>query len=157
MKVTMIEIKLSTEEYLTKIRPCLKDIINNFKKSNTWKIQLAIAINFISSKDNDQERVMQSKSDNREFMIYDNADEVIEELFEPLINRYQIRLETSMTGSDITFDCAHLMEYKCRKLNPNSGESYIDFPDKNDDKCFQYAVTDTLNHEEIRKIKKIKN
>ena len=55
---------LSIEEYLTKIRLYLKDIINNLKKSDTWKIQLTIAVNFISSKDdNDEERVMHSKSD----------------------------------------------------------------------------------------------
>ena len=29
---------LSVEEYLNKIRPYLKDIINNLKKSDTWKI-----------------------------------------------------------------------------------------------------------------------
>ena len=37
--------------------------LNNFKKSETGKIQLTIAINSISSKDNDEECVMQSKSD----------------------------------------------------------------------------------------------
>ena len=36
-------------------------------------------------------------------MIHDNADEVIEELFESLLNRYQIELETSMSGSDLVF------------------------------------------------------
>ena len=29
---------LSVEKYLNKIRPYLKDIINNLKKSETWKI-----------------------------------------------------------------------------------------------------------------------
>ena len=38
---------------------CLKDIINHLKTSDTWKIQLAIAINFISSEDdNNEERKM---------------------------------------------------------------------------------------------------
>ena len=37
---------------------------------------------------------MHSKRDNIGFMIYDNADEVIEEIFEWLLNRYQIGLET---------------------------------------------------------------
>ena len=43
---------LSVEECLNKIRPYLKDITNNLKKSDTWKFQLTIAINFISSIDN---------------------------------------------------------------------------------------------------------
>ena len=37
---------LSVGEYLYKIRPYLKDIINNLKKSDTWKMQLTIANNF---------------------------------------------------------------------------------------------------------------
>ena len=48
---------LSIEEYLNKSRPYLKDIINNLRKSNTCKIQLIIANNFISSIDDDEERV----------------------------------------------------------------------------------------------------
>ena len=55
---------LSDEEYLNKIRLYLKDIINNLKKSDTWKIQLTVANNFILSIDNDEEHVMHSKSDN---------------------------------------------------------------------------------------------
>ena len=38
--------------------------------------------NFMSSKDNDEERVMHSKSDNMEVMINKKADEVIGELFQ---------------------------------------------------------------------------
>ena len=49
----------------------------NLKKSDTWKIQLTIANNFIFSIDNDEEHVMHSKSDNIEIMINDNRDEGI--------------------------------------------------------------------------------
>ena len=65
------------KEYLNKINPYLKDIIKNLKKSGTWKIRLTIANNFISALDNDEERVMHSKSDNIEIMINDEADKVI--------------------------------------------------------------------------------
>ena len=55
---------LSTEEYLDKITPYLKDIINDPKQTDTWKIQLTIIINFISTKDdNDEEHIMHSKCD----------------------------------------------------------------------------------------------
>ena len=37
---------------------------------------------------------MHSKSVNTEFMIYDNADEVIEEFFQSLLSRYEIGSET---------------------------------------------------------------
>ena len=49
----------------------------SYKKSDTQKIQLTIAINFISSKDIGEERVMHSKSDNIEIMINEKVDEVI--------------------------------------------------------------------------------
>ena len=67
------------------------------------KIQLTIANNFISSIDNDEERVMHSKSDNIEIMTNDEVDEVIKQLFDSLKNRYQNDLE-SMKGSEVVFD-----------------------------------------------------
>ena len=57
---------------------------NNLKKFDTCKIQLTIAVNFISSKGTDKELVMHSKSENKEIMIYDKADEVIKELLNHL-------------------------------------------------------------------------
>ena len=33
---------LSVEEYLDKVMPCLKDIVNDLKKSDTWKVQLKV-------------------------------------------------------------------------------------------------------------------
>ena len=71
---------LSVEEYLNKTSPYLKDIINNVKKSDTWKIQLTIANDCISSIDNDEEHAMHSESDNIEIMINDEADEVIKDI-----------------------------------------------------------------------------
>ena len=96
---------LSVKQYLNNVRPYWKDIINNLKKSDYWKIQLTITINFISSKgDNDEERLIHSKSDNIEIMINDEADEVIETPFKSLQNRYQNNLEKLMTGSEFIFD-----------------------------------------------------
>ena len=114
---------LSVEEYLNKIRLHLKDIINNVKQSDTLKIQLIIVINFISSIDNDEERVMHSKSDNIEIMI---NDEFIKEFFDSVKNRYQNNLEL-MKSSEFVFDYVHLFYYKYHKINPNCGGSYIDF------------------------------
>ena len=69
-----------------------------------------------------------------------------------------------MKVSEFALDYVHLLYYKCHKINPNRGGSYIDSPDwikikkatidpinKKDIKCFQYAVTVTLNHEESKK------
>ena len=50
-----------------------------------WKLQLTIAINFISSKNVEEERVMHSKSNNIEFIPDDKKSKP----FESLLSRYQ--------------------------------------------------------------------
>ena len=165
LKVKVTEIKhYQLKEYLNKIRPYLKDITDNLKKSDTWKIQLTIAINLISPKDNDKEHVMHSKSNNVEILINDKPGEVIEELFQLLLSKHHIGLETSMKGSKFVFHCVHLLYYIGHKTNPNHGGSYMDSPEwiknkkatinKKDIRCFQYIVTVALNHEEEKKITK---
>ena len=119
---------LSVEEYLSKIRPYLKGVIKKLKKLDTQKIQLTIAINFISSIENDEEHVMHSKSDNRDIMINDQANEVIKEHCNSVKNRYQNDLE-SMRGSEFVFGYVHLLYYKCHKISLNCGGSYVDSPD----------------------------
>ena len=129
---------LSVDEYLDTIRPYLRDI-NYLKQSDTWKMELTITINFISSKDdNNEERVMHSKSDSIEIMISDEADEIIKNLFDSLKNRYQNNLQP-MRGSEFVFDYVHLLYYKCHKVNLNRGGLYIDSPDwiKSNKKSYQ--------------------
>ena len=60
---------------------------------------------------------MDSKSDNIEAMTNDKTNEVIKELFDSLINRYQNNLE-SMKGSEF-FDYIYLLYHKCHKITPN--------------------------------------
>ena len=96
----------SAKEYLNRIRPYLKNIINNLKK---------IAINFIASMDNDEERVMNSKSDNTKIMMNEEADEVIKQLFDSLKNRYQNNLE-SMEVSDFVFNYIYLLYYNIHEI-----------------------------------------
>ena len=62
-------------------------------------MQLKIAINFNSSKDNNEERVMHSKSEYSKIMINNKPEEGVEELFQLPLSRSQIELETSMRGS----------------------------------------------------------
>ena len=68
---------LSIREYLKEIKPYLKNIINNLKKYDILKMQLPIAINFISSKDTNEERAINSKNDSIKILIYNKADEII--------------------------------------------------------------------------------
>ena len=48
---------MSLDEYLNKIKPYLRNITIGPQNIDTWKIQLIIAMNFISSKDAEEERV----------------------------------------------------------------------------------------------------
>ena len=83
-------INLSLDEYLNKIKPYLRNIIIDLQNSDAWKIQLTIAIDIISSKDAEEERVMDSMSNKIKFTSYNDTNEVVDELFELLRLRYQL-------------------------------------------------------------------
>ena len=73
------------------IRPYLSAMINDHKTQNEWKIQLAMQINFISSKDSGETRTIHTKSHNIEIMMGNETDEIIENRFESLFQNYQKR------------------------------------------------------------------
>ena len=92
------------------------------------------------------------------------TDEIIEKLFNSILQKYQERLEESVKESDFVFDNVDLLLYKLHKISLNRSGSYVNSPEwlknkkatvnpKNkDDKCFQYALTVALNYQ-----KNIKN
>ena len=71
---------LSVKEYLNKIKHYLKHIID-LQKPGISEIQLTVAINSVSSKDDDEEQAMHSKSHNIEIMTLDNVNKVIKEIY----------------------------------------------------------------------------
>ena len=50
-------------------------------------------------------------------MTYDNANDVVDELFASLLARYQSGLEISMRGRDFIFDSVQLLCYNCHNIN----------------------------------------
>ena len=79
-----------------------------------------------------------------------------------------------MRGSKFVYDSVDVLYYNLNKVSLSRGGSYIDSPEwlnnkkatinpqnKKDDRCFQYAVTVALNHEQIKdhpeRISKIKS
>ena len=52
---------LSLDEYLNKIKPYSRNIVIDLQNFDMWKVQLTTAINFISSKDAEEEHVMHSR------------------------------------------------------------------------------------------------
>ena len=153
---------LSIKECLYMIIPYLRDIINHhktqgewnvhsgnevidYKTQGEWKIQLAMIINSISSKDSNEIRTMCTKSNNIEFLMGNETDEVIEE---SLLQKYQEGLEEKMRGNEFVFDSIRLFYYNLHEISLNRSESYIDSlkslknkkatinQKNNDDNCF---------------------
>ena len=104
------------------------------------------------------------KSNNIEIMMISETDDIIDELFESFLQKYQEGLEESMKGSVLIFDSVDLLYYHLQKTSvKRTGSSYTDSPKclknkkatmnprNNDDKCFQYALTVPLNYQNIKK------
>ena len=96
-------------------------------------------------------------------MIGNKTDEIIEDLFYSLLQRYKKGLQESMKGNEFIFDNVDSLYYKLHKTSLNRRGSFIDSPEwlknkkatinpkNNDDECFQYALIAALNHEQIKK------
>ena len=74
-------------------RAYLSRIINGYKTQGEQKTHLTMAIKFFSSKDSEEPRTMYNKSNNIEFMIGSEIDEITEDLFVSFLQRYQKTLE----------------------------------------------------------------
>ena len=104
-------------------------MIDDKRRIGEWKIQLVLKINFISSKNFNDVRDMHSKSDNVEIMMGVDNNEIIEKLFESLLQRYQKGLEESMKGSDFVFDYVESLNYIFHKIDLKRCGSYIETPE----------------------------
>ena len=102
----------------------------------------------------------------------DETDEIIEELFESLLQSYQKNLEEPIRGTNFVPCSIDLLYCSLQKVDLERSRSYIYSlewlenkkttinPQNNDDNCFQYALTVALNHQHIgnnpQRIPKIK-
>ena len=113
-----------------------------------------MCVNFISSKDTEETRTIYVRSDNKN---------IIEELFNSFLNSYQ-KEEQIIKGSDFILENVELLDYHLHKVSLKRGGSDIKSPEwlvnkratinpKNikDNKCFQYAITLSLNSNKIKK------
>ena len=75
------------------------------------EVMLLVAI-IISSEDSDQTRTMHSKSENVKILIDNEPDEIIEKLFDSLLQRHQKRIEEKIRRSELIFDSVDLLHYK---------------------------------------------
>ena len=156
---------LSVKQYLHKILPYLSDIINDHKairnKSNEWKVQINLHVNFISSKDTGETRTIYVWSDNEEIRSSNETDDIVKELFTSFLNNYLKEEIILRKGSGFIFESVDLLSYTFHKISLKRGISYIKSPEwvinkratinplKKHNKCFQYSITVELNHQNI--------
>ena len=88
------------------------------------------------------------------------TDNIIEELFNSLLGISK-KFKNKDKKSNHVFDSVDGLYYTFHKISLNRGGSYMDSPEwlknkkatinlknKKDDKCFQYAIAVTLNHQQ---------
>ena len=153
---------LAIYEFFDKIKPYLKDMIEDYKSKGEWKKELVMRVIFVSFIYKNETQVMHTKSDNVKIMNGTDTNDAIIELIKSFTKRYQEGLETKMKGSSYIFERVDLLEYNLHKISLNRGSSYIETPEwlknkkvtinpKNtkDNKCFQYAIIAALNYQNI--------
>ena len=174
------------------IRPYLIDLINKHKptaelnnannntnKSNNekndraeWKIQLVMQNNFISVKDFEDTRTIYSASKPVEIFMGSDTENIIDTLFNTILNRIQQAMETSNErGSGFTHESVALLYYYFQRIDIRRAESYIISPDwiaskkatinpknQKDNECFKWSIIVGLNYNKIneKELKKIK-
>ena len=95
-------------------------------------------------------------------MMDTDTNEIIKNLFNSILQRYQKGLYESMRGSDFVFDYVESLNYIFHKIDLERSGSHIETPkwikskkatinchNKKGNKCFQYAVANALNYDKI--------
>ena len=137
-------------------------MIDDYKSKGEWKIQITMRIIFTSFIDKNETQVMHTKSANVEIMNGTDISDAINKLINSFMNGYREGLETKMKGSSYIFERIDLLEYHLDKISLNRRSSHIESPEliknkgvtinpKNpkNNNCFQYAITASLNHQNI--------
>ena len=163
------------------IRPDLGDLINRHKQierlnnnnnnnnnndtdRGEWKIMLRMHIKCFSTKCFNETRTMHPKSRQVEVYMGSVTENVIDILFNTLLQNFQRMQKTSNEkGSEFILDSVELLEYELHKINIIRAESYMPFPDwiaskkatinpKNEKnrKCFQCSIIARLNYNVIK-------
>ena len=115
-----------------------------------------MGVNFIASNDTRQIRTV--RSDNEEIRPDNDTNDIVTSLINSFLSNYQTEEAILRNGSNFVFESVSLLTYYIAKTSMKRGKSYIKYspwlsakkatinPKNNDDKCFQYAITVTLNH-----------
>ena len=158
---------LSIEEYLDKIIPYLKELIDNHKaienNSKEWNVQVNAKIKNVSVDDATDIRTFYVWSKNEEIRLGNETDDIVESLINSFLNNYQKEQQVSREKSNLVFYSVDLTQYKFHKTSLKRGNSYIKSPEWIANKkttvnpkntkcncCFAYSIVVALNHQNIR-------
>ena len=120
-----------------------------------------MGLNFISTNDTGEIRTLYVNSDNEQIRLGNETYGIINRLIESFLSKYQNEEKILRNGSNFIFESVNFLTYHIHKLDLKRGISYIKSPEwilnkratinpKNKgNKCFQYAIAVTLNHQKI--------
>ena len=152
----------------------LVELINKKKNnSSEYKIQLSMGINFMYINDKEKTRTFHVRSDNKEIILGNDTNDIINELIESFFHNYQKEEQILRNGSNYIFESVDILNIHFHKIDLKRGKSYIKAPPwilnkrttinpkyTKGNKCVQYSIIAALNHEEIgtdpQRISKIK-
>ena len=115
--------ELSLNDYLNTIRPNTNELITN-KIINKNKVQLAVSITFLNYTNNDtaDKYIL---SDNITIRPTDDTNQIIAELYNSLLQRYQETLENKMEGSNFVYDHINFLDIKFNQVDLIRGGTYM--------------------------------
>ena len=73
---------LAIYEYFDKIKPYLKDMIDDYKSKGEWKIQIVMGMIFVFFVDRNETQVMHTKSDSIKILNGIDTSDAINELID---------------------------------------------------------------------------
>ena len=120
-----------------------------------------MGVNFISINDTGEIHTFYANGDNKEIRLGNETDDIINGLLKSFSSDYQEKEKILRNGSNFVFESVDLLVYRIHKTSVKRGKSYMKSPEwilnktatinpKNkDNKCFQYSIIVTLNHQKI--------
>ena len=85
-------------------------------------------VNFLSSKDTGETRIIYVWSDNVKIMWGSDTDDIIRKRFRSFLHNHQEELKM-ISGSEFNFESVELMGYKLHRVSLRRGVSYIKSPE----------------------------
>ena len=120
-----------------------------------------MSVKFIASNDTREIRTVYVQSDNEEIRSGDDTYRIVASLVNYFLTNYQTKETILRNGSNFIFESVDFLTYYNHKTSLKKGKSFKKSPQQllnkratinpknNDDKCFQYAITVTSNHQKI--------